>query len=295
MQDGTFHFGGQEARGQAVRFPMNTTLRHTVDTIIRLICWTLVACVAHAQNPKPQTGTQLHIADKAHTAAAISKIKSGNFVGTDADLIAKAGAVEAIPALKEQFLRKQDATDKAKIAQVLLKLGDKDDSYWNFLVDLVTPALESDAPDFMSYDSQGKSQPGPSPEFSAWATAHNLPPNGSIAEDSIYIFPGEVMLLGLTGDPRAIPLLRRGLQSRNHMIVNAAALGLAELQDKDSVPLIVEACQQAPKEAAAAIASSLVYFDTPDAQAAVDAYVPKNQAKVLRDAKAQGKKTPFSY
>ena len=226
---------------------------------------------------------------------AAARIKSGNFVGADVDFIAKAGAVEAIPDLKEQFLRKQDAIDKAKIAQVLVKLGDRDESYWNFLVDLATPALESDAPDFMSYDSQGKSQPGPSPEFAAWATAHNLSPNGSTAEDSVYIFPGKVALLGLTGDPRAIPLLRRGLQSRNHMIVNAAAQGLAELQDKDSVPLIVEACQKAPKEVAASIASSLVYFDGPEAQAAVNAYVPKSQANVLRDARAQGKKTPFSY
>ena len=54
------------------------------------------------------------------------------------------------------------------------------------LVDLATPALDSDAPDFMGYDSQGKSQPGPSPEFSAWATArYNLPANGSTAEDSV--------------------------------------------------------------------------------------------------------------
>lgn len=274
---------------------MNKDLRRTMHTIARLICWSSVAFAAYAQNPKLQTSKQLHIADKAHAADAISKIKSGNFVGADVDLIARAGAVEAIPDLKEQFLRTQDAIDKAKIAQVLVKLGDKDESYWNFLVDLATPALDSDAPDFMGYDSQGKSQPGPSPEFSAWATAHNLPANGSTAEDSVYIFPGEVGLLGLTGDSRAIPLLRRGLQSRNHMIVSAAALGLAELQDKDSVPLIVEACQKAPKEMAATIASSLVYFDSPEAQAAVNTYVPKNQASVLRDAKAQGKKTPFSY
>jgi hypothetical protein len=79
------------------------------------------------------------------------------------------------------------------------------------------------------------------------------------------------------------------------MIENAAAQGLAELQDKDSVPLIIEACKRAPAEAASVIAGSLVYFDDPDAQSAVDAYVSKDLAKLLREAKAQGKKTPSSY
>jgi hypothetical protein len=39
---------------------------------------------------------------------------------------------------------------------------------------------------------------------------------------------------------------------------------------------------------------SLVYFDDPKAQAAVDEYLPKDIAKMHRDAKARGKKTPWS-
>jgi hypothetical protein len=76
--------------------------------------------------------------------------------GVHVDLIARAGAVEAIPILKEQFLRVQDLLVKAKIAAALVRLGDKDGAYWTFLVKLATPALESDAPDFIAYDSHGK-------------------------------------------------------------------------------------------------------------------------------------------
>jgi hypothetical protein len=36
-------------------------------------------------------------------------------------------------------MRIQDPLDKATIARVLIKLGDKDDMYWDFLVKLATP------------------------------------------------------------------------------------------------------------------------------------------------------------
>jgi HEAT repeat protein len=156
-----------------------------------------------------------------------------------------------------------------------------------------TPTLESDAPDFMSYDSQGKSVPGPSPEFESWVKAHNLDPTG-LGEDSLYVLPGKVAFLGWSRDPRAIPLLRQALSSPNHMVEIAAAMGLAEIGDKDSIPFIIEACRKAPGEAAAVIAQALVYFDDDEAQNAVDKYIPKDIAKIYRDAKAHGKKTPWS-
>jgi len=267
--------------------------------LLQVVCIVLTGTgFGQTAQTQPKAPTRLFEADKAHVDAAIAKVKSGNFVGTDVEMIGRGGAVEAIPLLKKQFVQVQDPLDKAKIAQVLVKLGDKDDTYWDLLVKLATPALESDAPDFMDYDAQGKSAPGPSPAFIAWAKAHNVPPNGpdgNAAENSVYIFPGEVGLLGLTGDPRAIPLLRQGLKSSNHMIEISGAEGLAELQDTESIPLIIEACKRAPAEPAGVIAESLVYFDDPDAQNAVDKYVPKDRAKMLREAKAQGKKTPFTY
>jgi hypothetical protein len=99
---------------------------------------------------------------------AIAKVKSGEFAAVHVDMIATAHAVEAIPILKQQFVRvKDDPLLKAKIAAALVRLGDKDHTYWDFLAKVATPALQSDAPEFMSYDSQGKAIPAPSPEFVA--------------------------------------------------------------------------------------------------------------------------------
>lgn len=210
------------------------------------------------------------------------------------EVVSHAGMVEAIPILEEKFVRRQSPLDKAKIAQVLVKLGDKNDTYWDYLVELVTIAVKSDAPDVADYDAQGKDVPRLSPKFVAWAEAHNLSPNIA-AENATYILPGEVMLLGGTGDRRAIPLLRQALLSPNYLIESAAAEGLAQIGDEASVPLIISACKGAPADPASGIAESLVYFDDSQAQSAVDAYVPKELAKARRDERAAGKKGPFDY
>ncbi len=98
-----------------------------------------------------------------------------------------------------------------------------------------------------------------------------------------------------TGDPRGVPLLRAvPLKSPNFMMVKLAADGLAQAKDKDSVPLIIDACKRALASAAELLAESLVYFDDPDAQKAVDQYVTPKTAKIFRVARANGTQTaPF--
>jgi hypothetical protein len=243
------------------------------------------------QSPSKKLG---YASDRANVPDAIAKVNSGNFAAVHVDMIATAGAVEAIPILKEQFARVEDPLLKLKIAAALVRLGDKDEAYWNFLVEQTRPALESDAPDFMSYDAQGKAVPGPSLKFQAWVKAHNLSPSSALFEDSVYVFPGKVALLGWSRDSRAVPLLRQALLSPSHMIEIAGAMGLAEIGDKDSIPYIIEACKRAPADAAAAIAEYLVYFDDNASQSAVDEYVPKDAAKIYRDAKARGKTKPLT-
>jgi HEAT repeat protein len=281
--------------GEDVMFRTNRihALNAPAQILLLLIGCTLPIGVAHSHAQQSQPERLSYGADRANVPDAIARLKSGDFAGIHVDLITRAGAAEAIPALKEQFANVQDLLLKAKIAAALVRLGDKDDTYWDFLVKLATPALESDAPDFISYDSQGKSVPGPSPDFQAWVKAHNST-SDSAGENSFYILPGKVAFLGWSRDPRAIPLLRKGLSSPNHMIEAAAALGLAEIGDADSIPFIVEACKKAPAEAAWAIAEALVYFDDPAAQAAVDQFIPKDVAKIYRDARAQGKQRPMS-
>lgn len=223
----------------------------------------------------------------AEVANALAKLRSGEFTLYDLGLIGEARVVEAIPDLERQFTLKSDTLEKAKIAQVLLQLGDRKQEYWSYLADTVNAVLESDAPSPVRYDAAGMHIKGPSPEFIAWAQRHGQSPDQA-AEEAVYRLPGLVMILGMSGDSRAVPLLRRGLSSPNYHIVAAAALGLAEMRDQGSVALIVSRCKEAPVEAASGIAQSLVYFDGPEAQGAVDTFIRKEKAKMLRDARAAG-------
>jgi len=206
--------------------------------------------------------------------------------------IAKQGNVEAVPVLEKKFARTEDVIDKEHIASALVRLGDKKEVYWEFLVRQATAAIESGIPGLNGYDSQGNMVPGLSPQFTAWAQARHL--SLVAAEEQSRLFFGAVMWLAVTRDWRAVPLLRQALSARNYMIQTAAAEGLAAIQDTESIPLIIDAVKKAPAEAGAVIARSLVYFDDPEAQAAVDKYVPKDSAKVLREDRARrGMKTPW--
>jgi hypothetical protein len=273
---------------------INSDSRGAIGQVLRiLVGLALVAGTVCGQAQQSPPEKLAYGADLANVPDAIARIKAGEFGGVHVDLITRAGAVEAIPILREQFLRVEDPLLKAKIAAALVRLGDKDNAYWDYLVKLATPALESDAPDFTNHDVQGKTLPGPSPQFEAWVKSHNLPTAG-LAENTLYVFPGEVAFLGWSRDPRAIPLLRQALLSPNYQIEIVAAQGLAEIGDHESIPFIIEACKRAPAEVAAAIAQALVYFDDNAAQSAVDKYIPKDIAKIYREAKARGKKTPWT-
>jgi hypothetical protein len=218
---------------------------------------------------------------------AITSVKSGNFSPRDVVVIANAGAaVQAIPALEEQFKRATDVDTKVSIASGLVKLRDRDNTYWNFLLEQATLAADGDIPDPAYSQAQGK-MTVPSPELQAWADAHNVSVNIAWQHASIDI-PGKVLQLATTGDPRGVPLLRRALQSHNYLTVAWAAKGLAQIQDKQSIPLIIAAAQKAPAGYNSLIAESLVYFDDTQAQSAVDQLMPKEKATMFREARTQG-------
>jgi hypothetical protein len=240
--------------------------------------------------------------NKNDVAEAIKRVKQGDFLAVHVEEIAEAGAVEAIPALKEQFARRVepihkddfDPGNKEKIASALVRLGDKDSIYWNFLLKEATQAVDSKAPYPGTFDSHGKMVPGTlSPEFLEWAKSHHLVPE-SEAENVLHKLPGKLLLLAETGDPRGLPLLRSAMSSHNYMIQAVAAKGLAKLQDKDSVPQIIEACQKAPIDVAPAIAEALAYFNDAKAQSAAEKFLPKDLVQALRDEKHGSLHDPFA-
>jgi hypothetical protein len=66
-----------------------------------------------------------------------------------------------------------------------------------------------------------------------------------------------------------------------------AARGLAVLQDKDSIPLIIEAARKAPSEIQWFIAHPLVAFEDSKARAAAEELIPDKA--ILEDLKQKAK------
>ena len=212
-----------------------------LEKLARLtFCLGCLALVGLAQAPPPQSGKLAYGVDRANVADAVAKVKSGDFAAIHVDLLVSGGAVEAIPALEQQFNRVQDLILKAKIAAGLVRLGDENEICWAFLVHEVDVALRSTAPDYTGYNPEGHAVRQPSAEFEAWVKATGASAD-TAAEDSLYYFPARITILGWSRDARAVIYLREGLSSRNSMIEIAAAKGLAEIGDQNSVPLIIEA------------------------------------------------------
>jgi HEAT repeat protein len=188
------------------------------------------------------------------------------------NVIADARAVQALPILEQYFAHTSDPDIKAGVASALVRMGDKNDSYWIYLVKLATPALESNAPDPLN-DVAGKDMDIISPEFKVWASAHDLSVEAA-SKLAMMDLPGGLAPLAKTGDPRGVPLLRKALISPNLLIASLAAAGLAQAQDKASVPMIIDACKRAGPTRAHFFADSLLFFDDPEAQSTFALYFP---------------------
>lgn len=179
-------------------------------------------------------------------------------------LIADARATQALPVLEQYYPRTSDPEIRAGVASALVRMGDKNGDYWSYLVQLATPAAESDAPLPLKVEQASKGDKDfYSPEFKAWAIAHNL--SVEAAFKAVTMLPVGLAPLAQTGDPRGIPLLRKVLMSPNILIASVAAAGLAQAQDKASIPMIIDACKRAPPSLANFLADSLLFFDDPDA------------------------------
>ncbi len=190
-----------------------------------------------------------------------------------------------MPALQEQFKQTQNFAQKAQIANAIVKLKDNDDTYWNYLAQRATVAVESDVPSPWVYNVHDTATSAQG--LAKWAQAHRIDLPAAM-ENAQTWYPGSLMILSDTGDARAVPILEKGLLSANSLIELEAAMGLAFLHDESAVPLIVQAVQRAPKDLAPDLAESLVFFDDPVAQSTVDAWLGKDRAKALRQRRAAG-------
>lgn len=206
------------------------------------------------------------------------------------------GDERATPVLRETFQKLDTKYEKQFVALALLKVGKKDDkeneTVWNYLVRHAKSAVEDKTPfplEFVDGRIVGNEL---SREFLAWCAQRDCEPTRE-AQEALLTGPADVLILAVADDPRANPIFRKGLKSKNYMIVARSAQGLAILQDGSAVSEIIDACRKAPAEAAATIAQSLVFFqDGPEANEAADEFiVNKELLYALRmQAKAKGPK-----
>ncbi len=237
--------------------------------VLRLVVFgALLAGILLSQVDKGHPAGAVNDIVKSRLPDAMRRLKQGDFFRGDAGIIAEAGAVQAIPDLKKQFEATQDEVDKITIASALVRLGDKNPAYWTFLVQQASDAVNSDAPALQPFDAKGKALPGESADYIAWTKAHNL--TSEAAGNISLLNLARVTWLGETRDRRAIVLLQQALFSPDYMIQTAAARGLAEIGDKASIPLIIQACRQAPAEVAIVIAGPLLDFNDAAAQSAAE-------------------------
>jgi HEAT repeat protein len=195
--------------------------------------------------------------------------------GTAARYLREMGDKRAISPLEEAFRKGTSREDKVTIASALIKLGSKDETYWNYVSGVVKEIVESDQPFPVALDPNVKST-GLSQEFIDWCRRHGVDPQKQ-ARESYYEWPGYLMELAPTGDPRALELLRKGLSSKNYMVVFAAGSELAKVQDTESIEPIIQTCGRLPAPWAASCAELLLSFDDPRALAAAET-LPKGKA-----------------
>ncbi len=228
------------------------------------------------------------------TDDAATHIRSGAFTLSDTEAIASAPKevrAAIIPVLERQFRSSQDMSAKGKIASSLIRLGDRGDTYWNYLTAQAIQAADDDVPYPFGVDQGGRVSDALAPQFLQWAVDRHLSTSQAI-ERAVFTDPAAVSDLGYTGDARAVSILQKALFSANFYVEVAAAEALANLRDTNSVPLIIEACSKAPAQVAELIALPLAYFDDKSAQAAFELYVSRQAAADERRARSDGL-TPY--
>ena len=70
--------------------------------------------------------------DPPNGATPIARLQSGNFSNDDVESVVRAGtANEVLPKLEKRFVDPTEVDQKEHIANALVRLGDKNNTYWN--------------------------------------------------------------------------------------------------------------------------------------------------------------------
>jgi HEAT repeat protein len=179
-----------------------------------------------------------------------------------------------MPALREAFSRDTQTLTRPFLAAALVRLKDPDSQYFNYLAASARNAVASDlpySPGLSSITTPGGRTQLPS-ELVVWARAHNVALSDALRRAAIDL-PAAVEALGEAADPRALPILLRGLKSPDAYVVRTSAFGLARLHDIIAVEPIINACNTLQREERPLTAKALLYFHSHRAQRAADSII----------------------
>jgi len=305
-----------------------TNTRPTSSRLHRPFCYVLAGCMPLAASGSSWAGQANRNKAQSHQTDPLEALKRDTqyvkdgkiMMGRDLERIADAHETQAIPFLEQIFTKLRAQTigidaifsripppsyqndggyetsgmnlqNELHIANVLIRLGVQDDTYWDYLAGQAKASLRINMPFNVATDALGDHNPPPNPAFLAWVKSHDMDKNEA-AMYQLSVQPSPVAFLAMADDPRGIPLLRQALGSSNFMIQSFAADGLAELHDNASIPLIIAACKKLPSSVRTALAESLLYFNDPQAQQYAQLNLPKEIYLSVRQRIAQGH-TPF--
>ncbi len=255
---------------------MRTSVKRVIECVILPGLWCLMAGMG-----SQVSFCQVALPPQMSVADATTRVKAGEFNNYHIEIIARNGGRDAIPLLEKRFDVETEPLRKAKLAEALVKLGATDESYWTYIKELAEVAIHSDAPEILVYGDAGKAVAGPAPAFVLWAEQNHVElPVAS--QNALLNYPSAIQLLGQSGDPRALPLLREALASPDYHVEIKAAQALADMGDLSSIPDIVKACEKAPKEVATGMARYLIPLADTRAQEAVIRFVPEQEIEDYR-------------
>jgi hypothetical protein len=149
------------------------------------------------------------------------------------------------------------------IAISLIKLGVKDQIYFDELASYARRAIADDPPDpYSVYHVEGNERPEQTIEFNRWCANHGYRLDNCVGMwTTSYVM--QLGWLGAAHDQRSIPIFRGGLNGSGSAIVEQCVGGLADLNDKGSIPLIARACARFSKDAVVGIVISAMGYNEP--------------------------------
>jgi len=167
----------------------------------------------------------------------------------------------SLPELRHIFDTSQDKGQKQRAASLLLLLGDRDQSYLDYLIQSAQEAIESDMPFPVDPADNEEAQTKSAQAFVDWCSYQGIDPADAY-QQALFTLPADVHWLARAGDPRSYDLLLRALQSPNPLIVSHAAEGLGKIGNPGAIPHLRETARRMPSATVQReLARALLYFD----------------------------------